>query len=274
LETIDSGEAFALLVLVGIVTQIGTMMTQDSPICRQWGWRLAAAALVAYALYRGVSEPTADPNAWIHILVRGALAAGLALGVAWIVLSVLGFISGYLLGFIQRRILAFTDAMKRRRGERSRRLPDNAASLRAQLEAERRARQHQDAAVLADAKRRATDARAAAALAYSLYAAKVHQRFSQEMFDAFVAAYMGDNQPADDVERRGRELLRTLQQHLEEVEPPDQKRTLEDLARWFAEEKTRIESLPLEDKVKRLHIVELTSRYAELSSKLLQRLQP
>ena len=153
-------------------------------------------------------------------------------------------------------------------------MPDKADAYRAQLEADRRAQEAQQASARVDAKCRCTDARASAALAYSLYAAKIQKRLSQEMFDRFVATYMGDEQPAEDVERRGQELLRTLRQHLEEVEPPDQKRTLEDLARWFSEEKTRIESLPLENKVKRLHVVELTNRYAELSSKLLQRLQP
>ena len=147
-------------------------------------------------------------------------------------------------------------------------------SHRAQLDADRRAKELQAAASQADAKRRRTDARAVAALAYSRYAAKIHKRFPQKMFDRFVATFMGDDQPPDDVHRRGQELLQMLQQNLEEVEPPEKKQTPEDLAQWFQNQKILIESLPIDDTFKRQQLAELNTRYSELSSKLMERLQP
>ena len=67
---------------------------------------------------------------------------------------------------------------------------------------------------------------------------------------------------------------RLLPGHLEEIEPPAEKRTLEELAHWFAEQRQRIEILPLDERVKDAHLAELNARYAELSSKLLESLQP
>ena len=94
------------------------------------------------------------------------------------------------------------------------------------------------------------------------------------MFDNYVASFMGDEHPPEDAERREQELTAILQKHVEELNPPRELRTIEGLARWFQQQKERIEALPLDDRVKRLHLVNVNQRYAELTTKLLEELEP
>lgn len=274
LEILDQGDACSLLFLIAILWLVGSKMTEGNDSIQRWGWRLAAGAFIAYAAYAGMAQQPAAPEDWIGVVLRGLLAGGLTLGFSSIILSVAAFVLRHPFAFIRARTRALRSAAARRREEQQQWARDQSQRQHADLEAERRAEQHQHSIAEADAKRRRTDARARAALTYSLYASKLQHRFTQPMFDNFVAKYMGDDQLPEDVERRGEELFQTLQKHLAEAEPPEENRTLADLAQWFVEQKTRIESLPVDEKVKRLHLVELTARYAELSSRLMENLRP
>jgi len=274
LEIISQGDPFSLLLLIATLWLVGARMAESNPAVLQWGWRLAAGAFVAYAVHGGITQGPFAPEDWVHIVFRGLLAASLTLGLSWILLSVAVFLLGAVRSLLQARVRA-AQVRAQRRGEQGQvTFSDENRCHQAQHEADRRAEQLREAAAQAEAKRRRADARATAALTYSLLAPKLHRVFNQQMFDSFVAQFMSENQSPEDVERRGEELLRTLQKHLAESEPPEEKRTLEDLARWFLDEKARIEALPIEGKVKRLHTVELTRRYGELASRLLEKLQP
>ncbi len=274
LEMLDHGDARSLLFLIAILSLVGSKMTETSDSVQRWGWRLAAAAFLAYAVYAGIVQQPAAAEDWVGVILRGLLAGGLALGFSWIALSAVAFLLRCPIAFIQSRIRALKAAAVRRREEQQRWARDQAQWQHPDLEAERRAQQHQQSIAQGEAKRRRTNARACAALTYSLHASKLQHRFSQQMFDDFVARYMGDDQLPEDVERRGEELSQTLQKHLAEAEPPEDNRTLADLAQWFIEQKTHVESLPVDEKVKRLHLAELTARYAELSSRLMEKLRP
>jgi hypothetical protein len=164
---------------------------------------------------------------------------------------------------------------ERNRKERERkRLWEDENLRRTKLEAEQRTCQLQQAQLQADAHRRRTDARAKAVLTYSRYASKLGGRFTQQNLDHFTATYMGDDQPPDAVERHGAELLHLLQEHAATADPSEEKQTLDTLARWYLVQKENIESLPLDERAKRLHLVELTRRYNELSARLVEKLQP
>jgi hypothetical protein len=121
---------------------------------------------------------------------------------------------------------------------------------------------------------RRIEARSRGELAFSFFAPKLGKRFPRSMFDGYLEKYMNDSFSPEDVERRGRDLVQTLQRHVEAIEPPKKVRTLEDLAQWFTEKKEHIQHLPVDDKTKRFHLVELTQRYNELSSKLLEEIEP
>jgi hypothetical protein len=270
LNLIDEGNFISLLLLIGVVAFVGQKMVESQPTLHQWGWRLAAGAFIAYAVYAGVGQQPADPEDWISVVLRGLLAGGLALGLSWIILSAAFFVLHHPVSLIR----SFKAAAARRQKQHECPASDQSQWQNPRLEAERRAQQQQHSIAQAEAKRRRTDARARAALTYSLYVSKLQHRFTQQMFDDFVAKYMGDDQLPEDVERRFEELFQTLQKHLAEAEPPEENRTLADLAQWFVDQKARIESLPVDERVKRLHLAELTTRYAELSSRLMEKLRP
>ena len=135
----------------------------------------------------------------------------------------------------------------------------------ARLRAQRRA---------ADEGRRRVEARAACELAYSLHGSEIGKHFPKSMFDAFLQTYMSDADRADDVERRGKELQRIIDQHRQKVKPEKRPRTIQELAEWYVREKSRIDALPLDEELKQEHAAALDMRYAELTQDLLQRLEP
>ena len=275
LEMIDAGDVCSLLALIAVLAVIGRNMVQGNHSLYVWGWRLATAAFLGYCLYAGfVFQPT-DAQGWLWAVFRGLLAAGLTLGVSWIALSVLAFAKQHLLDPPAKRARDLAESSKQRgREAEHRRQETERESLRQKRDAEERSRQLHEQTTKAEVQRRRVEARAAAELSFSLFASKLGSRFTRQMFDDYVSKFMGDDQPPEDVERRGQELIAALQKHLEEVEPPEAKRTLEDLSRWFGEEKTRIGALPIDEKAKRVYIAALNVRFNELSVRLLEDLEP
>ncbi len=145
---------------------------------------------------------------------------------------------------------------------------------REQEEATRKAREQEHTRAKAEAQRRRTDARASAMLTYTTYAPKLGNRFTREMFDKYVSDFMGDQHAPEDVERRGQEVLSILERHVQEIQPPKETKSVEDLARWYQEQKDRIESLPMNARTKRTQLVDLNERYTELTTKLLENMGP
>lgn len=76
-------------------------------------------------------------------------------------------------------------------------------------------------------KLRKEQARADCELLFNLHAADIIHRFTKPMLDEFMSKYMNDKHLVDDVERRGRELQRIIEQHREEVERQLRPRALE-----------------------------------------------
>jgi len=275
LEMIDAGDVCSLLALIAVLALIGHKMVQETHSLYLRGWRLATAAFLAYCLYAGfVFQPT-DAQGWLWAVFRGLLAAGLTLGVSWIALSVLAFAKHHLLDTPAKRARDLAESSKQRRREAEhRRQEEERESLRQERDAEERSRQLHEQTTKAEAQRRRVEARAAAELSFSLFGPKLENRFTREMLQEYISTYMGDDQPPEDVERRGQELIATLQRHLEQVEPPETKRTLEDLSRWLEEEKARIVALPIDEKAKRSYVAALNVRFNELSTKLFEELEP
>lgn len=239
------------------------------------GKRIAAAAFVAYSLYGALTFHPATAKEWIGIAVRGLFASGLALGVSWIALAAVAFLYGYSIAAPITKVRNAVAASKwRRHAELERQRREEQDRRRQWEEADRAARERERERMKAQGQQRRADARAKAYRTFTLYAPKLHDRFTQEMRDEYVAQFMGDEHPPEGVERRGEELVEILQKHLDEVEPPTKARTLEDLTKWYQEQKERIESLPVEERVKRRHIAGLNTRYAELSEQLMENLQP
>jgi len=274
LYMLDEGDACSLLCLLGVLAFVGAKMADASPVVYQWGWRLAAGAFVGYGLYAGLTFRPLDAEAWLRVVVRGLLAAGLALGPSWVVLSVLVFAGRSLHALVGPRTGASATAANRRRERDQRRLQDEALRQHAQQEADRRAQQLQQAVAQAEASRRRTDARAAVELEYTRLCSRLGSIFTRDMLKAYFDTYMSDAYPPEDVERRGQELVATLQERLAEKEHTEERTSLEQLDSWYQAEKQQIESSSADDRLKRRLIAALNVRYADLAASLMENLQP
>lgn len=286
LDLIDRADTCATPTLIVILYVVGSKMVGDDARLHRWGIRAAAAAFLAYAGYRGMTTEIKRTDDVVFLLLHALVAGGVTLGAAWTLLAVVGFAWRHLVigpgSKLQQSFTAATQAAHDRQAERDRerqRIAEQQeyarrAPERERSEREAAARKQAEDTIKADAQKRREDARASCELLFGLHAAEIGNRFPREQFDAFVAKYMTDKHAPEDVERRAEQLRALIEQHREQVKPTPKFATIEDLARWFQEQKQRIESLPIEEKSKRMHLVELNQRYAELTSELLQKMKP
>ncbi len=271
LDIIEAPQPGWTILLIVLLCWIGSLIVRSGSALQAWGNWLAVAAFVTYGVCGVVRFTPTTALDLIGITVSGLFAGGLTLGLTWIVLPV----GATLYEFVDSRIRGLQNANQAKSQARTS-LEEEFLQLRAALAAK-------NVEVAADetrrlhaesADRRRTAARANAALSYSLFAPNIGERFSKDDLQAYLHDFMGDGHSPDDVERRGRELIATLRQHETASDPPEQKRTLEELAHWFTEQQQRIETLPLDEKIKRVHLSELNVRYAEQSQQLLEGLRP
>ena len=259
------------LFLIALTCAIGSTIMANRDQLRAWGYRIATAFGLFHAIYAiSIMSPTSAEDLVI-IVVKSLCFGSLILGLSWMTLGCVAVVKEVL---VNPPLSRFRDTLAEHRFRRIRQVEAEAERMRQAADAVKHRRSLESAASQQADQRRRIDARAKAELTYSLFAPKLDGRFEQNQMNEYLRTYMRDDQPPEDVERRGEELVRTLQQHLESVEPPSQKRSLEDLAMWFAEQQERINALPLDDKIKRIHLAELNGRYAELSRQLLEDLKP
>lgn len=80
------------------------------------------------------------------------------------------------------------------------------------------------AAVQADAykagHKRREDARASCEVLFATHSFDIRERFTREMFDAFVARHLGDDKSPEYVEKLARDLSDIIRKHLLKAEPP------------------------------------------------------
>lgn len=243
---------------------IGGKAVEQRPTLRRRGKNLATLAFFGFGLFEWLGTNPSGFDAWITVLVRALFVALITLPIAWLGLVLLAFLYRLTITVPLAKLRSLRHAARRRKMQRrdQRHSDERQASNREQS-------RHQS-----EAQRRRTDARAAVALSYSLVAPKLGARFSQQMFDDYVAKFMGDEHPPEDVERRGQELLSLFEKHVAELQRPQSSTTIESLTNWYEEQKARIEALPAEEKIKRIYLSNLNERYAQLMDKLMETMEP
>lgn len=92
LDFVNLEEALPLLVLVLLLWFLGSQMTESDSVSQRWTWRIAAAALLLYAAAGIVAWTPARPTEFVTLVLRAALAAGLARGISMILLPPLRFL--------------------------------------------------------------------------------------------------------------------------------------------------------------------------------------
>ncbi len=276
-DAIRNGDFCSLMFFSVVAMIVGDRMINGKATLRIWGLRTAAIAFVGFAVAHvsDVGSPSAEDLAMAAII--GLLGGLVALGPAWIILSFIGFVGGY-----YRRLAASANSgLHRRQLERDRR---NAAKKKQQdqIEWERLAPERERAnqvetqrrlvetKKMAEAQKRRTDARADCEMLFQLYAVDISGRFPRESLDEWIQKYMGDNQPPEDVEQRAEQLRKMIIHHREQVKPTPKFSSLAQLAVWFQEQKSQIEVLPVDDRLRRMLFANLNNRHSDLIDQVLE----
>jgi hypothetical protein len=281
LDIINSGDIVSLIALIAVLCWVGARMIHRYPDLGQWASRFAAVAFIGYCLYMGSELDQDSPGVWFAIACRGVLAAGLTLGVSWIVLAVYGFMKSY----SDRAARQAQSRASDRKRERERKQREREEQKRRELwehDAPERERQRQIAeerrlqqeAVSREARQTREDTRYACELFYNLHAPKIADRFSKQDLHDFLNRYMGDSQTLDVIRRRANQLVETIRQHVEAVDPAEEITTLEELAGWYEKQKTHLEGLNVEPAIKREFCLQLNDRYTTLTERLLEEVKP
>jgi len=123
----------------------------------------------------------------------------------------------------------------------------------------------------ADRLRRET-ARAECEMKFLLCAKVIEGRFSKNDLVEFFSKYMSERHPPEVVEHRGKQLIALLVDLNNSPGPdaPPNLNTVDGLARWFSIEKSKIESLPVDQIHRDTQLALLNAKYADMSLDLLE----
>jgi hypothetical protein len=236
--------------------------------------RLALAAFLIYGAYACISQGGLDPDQLPTIALRGLIATGLTLVVAWILQPVFDYAGRVLLPRPRQPLPDWSREGERRREElrthleldRPARLADDEHIIVSRRERARAA----EAEALADAQRRRNRARLKAELLYTLYAPAIGDRFPRKLFEDFLSRYLGEQHAPEDVEEYSRQLEAILQQHAGPGPGQEHFGNVTELTKWFVSEQRRILALDLTEELKKSQLLGLNQRYNRLAEHLLE----
>ncbi len=208
--------------------------------------------------------------------IAGLFGGMVTLGPAWIILACLGYVGRHYQN-------ATSSARSAAHNRKLRREQENAeqAKRREQHEWERQAPQRERARLemaafkreesmkQMDAQKVRINARADWEMLYQLYAPEIASRFPRTSLDEWTKKYMGDDQSPAEVETRAEQLRKLILYHLEQVKPAPKFSSLNQLANWLQDQKLQIESLPIDDRLRRVLTANLNVRNAELMQSIL-----
>jgi hypothetical protein len=274
-QLIRDGDLCSLTFLALLLIAIGYSFLARSPALHLWGMRLAAAAFLGFSVYGAWFYAPYDASDWILVLLRALVVGALALGLASITLPAVAFLKASLIDAPIRNLQDSRQSAQRRCEEEARQCQwQQEEQVRADRELTARSLQLQHRETEDRAVRRRTNARAEVELRFARLAPRLGNRFTKEMLADYLTTYMGDDHSPDDVEHRGRQLITTLETHLQEEKGAETLVDLEQLDSWFQTQKQRIEQSSAEERLKRQLLALLNVQYAELAQKLMENLKP
>lgn len=238
---------------------------------------LAFCAFLAYCVYGFIRDQPENANGITSLALRGLLAAGLMLGVSWILLPVVAFAYKHGVQIPRERLRTWKEAADRSRQER------NAAAdkeRRRQMEEDERRRNtpHREQAAReaevrakmeGEAQRRRDRARARCELLYSEHAKVIGEAFRKEMFDDFIAKYMNDHRSPEEVEEWGEQLHGSLTRVIEGITPAEKHNDLDGLMAWYEGTKAKILNSEMTDTAKKAHLSELSEEFSSRMTRML-----
>jgi hypothetical protein len=247
LQTLDEGDFMTILIVIGILAWVGGMMAHPGTAIRHWGWRMAGAGFVAYAIYAGVVLRPQEPEQWIHILLRGLLAGGLLMTLSWILLSTTAFVLRSIAAFLRFSSLRATAAARRRQ-----QTDEQYRADMVRQQAEHRAQEQERARRSAEDARRCEDARLRCLLAYDRHGAILVKRLPRERLEEYLKRYMPDTASPEVIEERARIFIGMMDEWVAEEKSREKKRfsSLEELAAYFQKQREEAAKLAYDDQTK------------------------
>ena len=250
LDRLQHDDFFPTLLVAGLLFFIGSKVSEGNQFNLLWSRRSGYAAFVAYAVLGVLHFHPSEAGAFFLIFIRGVLVAGMVFGAAGIVLPMIRGIYRLLIGGPLDRLAAARRGMSRRFQERRERVQQKRSNAEwertasgAGARGETRRRSKDYGGTHARGRKRASkEARSQCELHFNLYEADIRDRFNRKMLHDYMDKYMGESETADTVERRGNELRAQMERHREAVGLGDRPKSIDQLARWYLEEKGRIEA--------------------------------
>jgi len=240
-------DGFTLLCLIAILTIIGSKMTSECFNVRWWGWRAAAVTYVLFACYAVcVLKPTSAADL-VHIAFRGLFAAGLTLGLFWILIPLIGVVHRAVLSVAQATAARPT-VSTRQQSEAEQRLRDE--TLRQQ--ADRNARENHEAARKIDAGHRRDEARMRCLMLYDRHGELLADQFPRERLQEYFDHYMSDSSAAEIVEQRAQTLTSMIDNWVAQSKSRQKKQfeSLGELAAFYQRQREEVTPLPYDPDVK------------------------
>jgi len=272
LQLIDTGDPCSLLFLVMFLLVISMHFVRSKEIIRLWSVRLGFLSLVAYLVREVWMFGVEDPDRLIAATFRASLSAGLVTAAFGLVLPVaIALCWDFTVSAFLRHLRAQYRVFKSQRRQIQVRGSDSDSTLQRQ----RREQQNEERRMSQiDGNRRRATARADVFRHFAALKSSIGDRFTQDQLEKYVADFMGDEHPSEDVENRGSQLIEMLTELTSEPASGSEKISLEQLASWFVDQKKRIDALPLDEIIKQRLNAGLNVRYAELTEQLIQDLRP
>ena len=281
LDIIESDDACSVLFLVMCLGFVGVRVQSLRPDLACWGRRIGMLTLLAYVIFRCITNSPTAPEELLWIFLRGLLAAAFLTSITWILLpAIVGAwsITGARLLKVSSTTL---QATKQRQHEqqvaeqhrhehlaRTREFERSAPERdRLQSEAEARAKVERDAAETA--RRRREEARLRSELSYERHARQLSASFPRERFEQFMDRYLSAETPPELVEQR-EQLLKEMIVDSLGTNPAPKFASMTDLAAFFAARRREIDELPHDEDAKDAYRIQLNKQEDEALRKLLK----
>ncbi len=239
-------------------------------------FRFGLVGFVGYVSYALVAGDAMNAESLPGTAARGLLVAGLAMVLAWVLRPIWEFVARHwpvqppapaqtapVATLAEPAAKPHEGQPRLPRSERRRRRLARLQALEAELAAAR-ARMEAPSAEEVESRRRRSKARLEAESAYFLAAPHLGNELPRELFERWMAQYLGDGLSVEEVEENSRHLQKLLREQLQASEANP---IMEEVHFWFAEEQRRIEALDLDPAERQAKLLASQELYIALSQR-------
>jgi len=268
IELIEQGDFLYLLFIAALLYYVGQMAVAHNPQSKKSGQGIFLLTLVVYALFEISRFGIYDAEGLLSILFRGLIAAGMMLGISWILLSASAFLfspteqATRSLQESRRKSQLEKDRKKQEREFEQQRQRDQKEWERKAPERERRQKKQQQAEQKCKAdQHKREEIRLSCQLLYDQHTHELQQRFPRDRLVEYFDQYLSDSFPIEIVEQRGKLLKEMIESSLEQTAGNKQKfASLNEIAAYFQEQRKEIESLNYDEPTKQSFISSLNDQ--------------